>query len=275
MLNLDRNRISRVVVKVGSSTLTHSTGKFNLKKINALVTALADLKNSGRDVILVTSGAVAAGMAKLGMSERPHEVRAKQAVAAVGQCSLLHIYDKMFSEYGHIVGQVLMTKDVLEHESSRTNAKNTFETLLELGVIPVVNENDTISTYEIERLAGFGDNDRLSAYVAVLCGADLLIILSDIDGLFDCDPRENDEAKLIPVVRKIDDKIRALAGGAGRMGTGGMAAKLTAAEITMAAGIDMVITNGASPESVLDICEGRLRGTLFAATKGKDGAAND
>lgn len=266
MLNLDGNKILRVVVKVGSSILTHDTGKLNLKRINELVTVLSDLKNSGRDVILVTSGAVAAGMSKLGMSERPCEIRTKQAISAVGQCSLMYIYDKMFGEYGYSVAQVLMTKEVLENETSRTNAKNTLETLIGLATIPIVNENDTISTYEIESLSGFGDNDRLSAYVAVLCEADLLIILSDIDGFYDCDPKDSEYARLIPVVKTIDDELRALAGGAGKMGTGGMAAKLAAAEIAMSAGINVVITNGAAPSNILDICNGKLRGTLFVAS---------
>ena len=274
MLNLDSSEISRVVVKVGSSILTHDTGKLNLKRINEIVTVLSDLKNSGRDVILVTSGAVAAGMAKLGMSERPRDIRKKQAISAVGQCSLMYIYDKMFGEYGYTVAQVLMTKEVLEHETSRTNARNTWKPCLSSN-IPIVNENDTISTYEIESLSGFGDNDRLSAYVAVLCEADLLIILSDIDGFYDCDPKNSEDAKLIPVVRKIDDGLRALAGGAGKMGTGGMAAKLTAAEIAMSAGINVVITNGAFPGNILDICSGKLRGTLFVAPRKERNGTHD
>ncbi len=270
MLNLDRESIRRVVVKVGSSTLTHeATGKLNLRRIQQLVNALADLKNSGRDVILVTSGAVAAGMDRLGLCERPKTVKEKQAAASVGQCALLHIYDKLFTEYGHTVGQILLTRDVLDKEITRNNAENTFETLLSYGVIPVVNENDAISTYEIESMTSFGDNDRLSAYVAVLCKADLLIILSDISGLYDGDPRENDEARLIPLVREITPELRAMAGGSkSNVGTGGMATKLDAAEICMNAGIDMVITNGSEPLHILDICDGRLRGTLFAKKGG-------
>ncbi len=255
--------VSRVVVKVGSSSLTHTTGKLNLKKINELAIALADLKNAGKDVILVTSGAVAAGMARLGVTERPHDIQTKQAVAAVGQCALMHIYDKMLGEFGHTVAQVLMTRNVLDNPSSRSNAENTFAALLRMGVIPIVNENDSVSTYELENLVSFGDNDRLSANVAVLCHADLLILLSDIDGLFDADPRENEEARLIPVVREITDELRNLAGGAGHLGTGGMAAKLNAAQIVMDAGIPMVITNGQNPGNLLDICAGRLHGTLF------------
>ncbi len=255
-----------VVVKVGSSTLTHSTGKLNLKRIGALTTALADLKNSGIDVVLVTSGAVAAGMAHIGLTERPKDTQTKQAVAAVGQCALMHIYDKMLGEYGHSVGQILLTKDVIDNEAHRAHAANTFARLLELGVIPVVNENDSISTYELESLTTFGDNDRLSAYVAILCGADLVINCSDIDGLYDSDPHQNPNACLIPEVNVIDDALRALAGGAGSgVGTGGMRSKLMAAELLLARGIDMVITDGRYPERLSEICAGSAYGTSFKA----------
>ncbi len=181
----------------------------------------------------------------------------------------MHLYDKNLSEYGATVAQVLLTRDILDNATSRQNAANTFAWLLEHGAIPVVNENDSVSTYELEKLVGFGDNDRLGANVAVLCGADLLIILSDIDGFYDADPRESEEAKLIPVVSEITDELRALAGGAGALGTGGMAAKLAAAEIATAAGVDVVLANGEDPDIVLDICSGRARGTLFRAKEGK------
>lgn len=262
---MDPNRINRIVIKVGSSTLTHGTGKLNLRRINMLARVLADLKNSGHQVVLVTSGAVAAGAGKLNMTRRPGDTAAKQAAAAVGQCALMHLYDKNLSEYGATVAQVLLTRDILDNATSRQNAANTFAWLLEHGVIPVVNENDSVSTYELEKLVGFGDNDRLGANVAVLCDADLLIILSDIDGFYDADPRESEEAKLIPVVSEITDGLRVLAGGAGALGTGGMAAKLAAAEIATAAGVNVVLANGEDPDIVLDICSGRARGTLFRA----------
>lgn len=258
----------RVVVKVGSSSLTYPTGKLNLRRIGALTTALADLKNSGIDPVLVTSGAVAAGMAKLGVTERPADIRSRQAIAAVGQCALMHIYDKMLSEYGHSVGQILLTKDVIDNEAHRAHAANTFERLLELGVIPVVNENDSISTYELETLTTFGDNDRLSAYVAILCGADLVVNLSDIDGLYDGDPRRCPDAKRIPIVHRIDDELRALAGDAGAQGTGGMRSKLMAAELLLEKGVDMVIANGLYPEHIAEICAGIPHGTLFTAREG-------
>ncbi len=259
----DDKKIRRVVVKVGSSTLTHSTGKLNLRRIDALASTLTDIKNSGRDVILVTSGAVAAGMAKLSLDKRPLGNRQKQAVASVGQCALMHIYDKVFGEYGQSVGQILMTKEVFQHEKSRENAQNTFETLFEFDVIPIVNENDTISTDELESLSGFGDNDRLSAGVAVLCQADILIILTDFDGLYDGDPRKDNGACQIPLVTKVDDELLALAGGAGSKGTGGMATKLAAAKVVMDAGINMIITDGSDPRVLLEICDGTHRGTLF------------
>ncbi len=265
---IDPNKINRIVVKVGSSTLTHETGKLNLRRINKLAEALSDLKNSGHEVVLVTSGAVAAGAAKLCLRERPRETVEKQAAAAVGQCTLMHLYDKALSEYGAVTAQVLLTRDIVDNATSRQNAANTFRCLLDHGVIPVVNENDSVSTYELENLVSFGDNDRLGANVAVLCEADLLIILSDINGFYDSDPRENDEAKLIPVVTEIDDGLRGLAGGAGALGTGGMAAKLAAAELAMAAGVNVVLADGSDPNILIDICSGRARGTLFRAKEG-------
>lgn len=265
-MNAYSEAVKRIVVKVGSSTLTHPTGKLNLRRIEELVTALADIRNSGREVVLVTSGAVAAGMATLGLSSRPSGIEERQAVSAVGQCSLTHIYDKLFGEYGLTVAQLLLTRSVIEEEVTRRNAENTFSRLFAYGVIPIVNENDSISTYELESLTGFGDNDRLSACVALLIRADLLILLSDIDGLYDSDPHTNPGAKLIPSVSEIDDGLKALAGGAGSaVGTGGMASKLLAAETVMRAGTDMVIANGRDPSVVCRICSGERIGTRFTA----------
>ena len=255
----------RIVVKVGTSTLCHGGKGLNFKNIDLLARTLADIKNAGNDVILVTSGAIGAGCGKLNLPERPTEVRMMQAVAAVGQCALMHIYDKFFVEYGVTVGQILLTKDDVDYPNVRQNLLGAFESLLELGVIPVVNENDSVCIEEIESEHKiFGDNDSLSAVVAVLVSADLLVLLSDIDGLYDGDPRKNENAKLIPVVENIDDSVIALAGGAGTsFGTGGMATKLTAALIANQHGIDMVITNGDNPQGLYKILEGGVVGTLF------------
>lgn len=252
--------IKRVVIKVGTSSLTYDTGKLNIKTIEKLVRVISDLKNRGIEVVLVSSGAIGAGVGKLGLSEKPQDTRKKQALAGIGQATLVSIYDRFFSEYGHTSAQVLLTKFILEEESRYNNTKNTFETMFEYGVIPIVNENDVISTYEIE----FGDNDTLSAYVAELVDADLLVILSDIDGFYNGNPAENPDAKLIPVVEEINDEILALAGGAGtKRGTGGMQTKLGAAKIVMEKGIDMIITNGARVENIYDIVDGKSVGTLF------------
>ncbi len=253
-----------VVVKVGTSTLTYENGKLNLRRIEKLVRALADLKNNDRRVVLVTSGAVAAGVARLGLKERPKELRYKQAMAAVGQGELMNLYSKMFSEYGHTVAQLLLTRDVVDSPELKQNTIATLSALLDLGTIPIVNENDTVSTYELEHLATFGENDTLAAVVAELSHADLLILLSDIDGLYDANPRENPDARLIPVVRAITDDIRESAGGAGSdRGTGGMATKIGAAEKSMAQGIPMIIASGEDPEILYDIFDGRHVGTLF------------
>ncbi|NLY44059.1 MAG: glutamate 5-kinase [Clostridiaceae bacterium] len=250
----------RIIVKVGTSTLTHSNGKLNLKRIECLVRVLSDLKNEGKEVILVTSGAIGVGVGKLGLSERPRTTREKQAIAAVGQCELMFLYDKLFSEYGHIVAQILLTKDVVEEEHRKQNAINTFNTLLEFNIIPIVNENDTVAVEEIE----FGDNDTLSAVVGKLVNADLLIILSDIDALYDADPRVNKNAKPIPVVTEITDEIRLLAGGAGsNRGVGGMITKISAAEIACESGVNMIIASGEDPRILYDIFEGKQVGTLF------------
>ncbi len=251
----------RIVVKVGTSTLTYGTGKINLKQLEKLVRVLADLMNMGLEVILVSSGAIGVGVGKLGLAEKPSDTRQKQALAAIGQASLMSIYEKYFKEYGYNTGQVLLTKFVLEDEQRYISAKNAFETMIEYRVIPIVNENDVISTYEIE----FGDNDTLSAYVANLVDADLLVILSDIDGFYDGNPSEAG-SELIPVIEEITEEIRSCAGGVGtRRGTGGMQTKLHAAELVLPNGIDMIIANGDAPDKLYEIVEGKSVGTLFVA----------
>lgn len=251
----------RIVVKVGTSTLTHETGKTNLKRVESLVRVLSDLMNMGKEVILVSSGAIGVGVGKIGLSEKPSTTRQKQALAAIGQASLMSIYEKFFMEYGYNTGQVLLTRFVLDDEQRYISAKNAFQTMLDYGVIPIVNENDVISTYEIE----FGDNDTLSAYVANLVDADLLVIMSDIDGFYDGNPNDA-SSRLIPVIEEITDEIRACAGGEGtRRGTGGMITKLNAAELVCKNGIDMVITNGDEPENLYKIMNGEQVGTLFKA----------
>lgn len=258
----------RIVVKVGTSTLTYENGKINLRRFEALCKVLSDLHNSGKQVILVSSGAIGVGMGKLNLSERPKDVRHKQAVAAVGQCELMFMYDKVFGEYNNTVAQVLLTRSVITNEHSLQNVVNTFQTLLEMGIIPVVNENDTVA---IDELVGenIGDNDNLSAMVADITGADLLIILSDIDALYDSDPHKNPNAKPIPVVTCIDDDLRKMAGGsASNRGTGGMATKLTAAAVANQAGINCCIINGEDPKNLYRLLDGEQIGTLFKAPEG-------
>lgn len=250
----------RVVVKVGTSTLTYENGRLNLRRVEALCRVLSDLKNSGKEIVLVTSGAIGVGAGHLGLKERPRDIGGKQAAAAVGQCELMYLYDKCFGEYGHITAQVLLTRDVVEDPGRKRNVVNTLTRLLEYDTVPIINENDTVAVDEIE----FGDNDTLSAMVAELIGADALVLLTDIDGLYDADPHVHTDAHRIPVVRVIDDSLRALAGGAGsKRGTGGMATKLNAAQIAMEAGIPAVIMNGAQPFRLYDLFDGRPRGTLF------------
>lgn len=261
----DKNRI---VIKIGSSSLTHpETGRLNLRKLEVLVRELSDLRNQGKDVILVSSGAIATGIAALGLSEKPKELQKKQACAAVGQARLMMIYQKLFSEYNQASAQILMTKNTMVNNLNRKNARNTFNELLSLGVIPIVNENDSISTYEIESLEKFGDNDTLSAIVAALVQADLLILLSDIDGLFTDDPNTNPDAKFIDIVEKLDDRLLNMGKDSttSKVGTGGMATKLTAAQIASAAGVDMVIANGGDFHVIHKITEGRNHGTLFVS----------
>ena len=263
----------RIVVKVGTSTLTHDSGSLNLRSMEHLVRALADLHGCGNEIILVTSGAIAVGTARLGLSERPRELRMKQAAAAVGQCRMMHIYDKLFGEYNRSVAQILLTGDDVENPDRAEHLRSTFSALLEMGVIPVVNENDSVSSAEIEtgHHKVLGDNDTLSAIVAALCQADLLVLLSDIDGLYDADPRTHPDAKRFHQVKDLTPEILEMAGGAGTWrGTGGMATKLSAARIAMESGCDMVITNGARPEDLYGIVEGQDIGTRCLARKKED-----
>ena len=250
----------RITVKVGTSTLAHATGRLNIQRMEGLCKVLSDLKNAGHEIILVSSGAIAMGFGKLNLSERPKDVPTKQASAAVGQCELMHVYDKIFAEYGINTAQILLTTEDTEDETRRHNVHNTFDALLETKSLPIVNENDTVAVEEIE----FGDNDSLAAVVSRVSNADLLVIFTDMDGLFDDNPRENPEARLIPVVHEINDDLRAIAGGAGTAnGTGGMITKLHAAELCNEKNIPMFVVNGAKPEILYDLADGRLAGTLF------------
>lgn len=258
----------RVVVKIGSSSLTHEiTGNLNLQKLEKLVRTLSDLRNQGMDVVLVSSGAIAVGRKTLGLIERPKDLAVKQACAAIGQANLMMIYQKLFAEYNQISAQILMTKNTMVNDLSRYNARNTFTELLHMGVIPIVNENDTVSTYEIE----FGDNDRLSAIVAGLIQADLLILLSDINGLFTDDPNKNPDAEFIDFVPEITPELLQMGKSpSSAVGTGGMAAKIEAARIATNSGADMVIANGQETDIIYRILKGDKIGTLFLAHKNKD-----
>ena len=261
-----KNHTERIVVKVGTSTLTNELGNSSLRTFEALALALADMQNRGNEVILVSSGAIAVGAQKMHLSEKPKELRMKQAAAAVGQCENMFLYDKFFGYYNKTVAQILLSDDDIQDEEKKENIANTLEALLEQNVIPIVNENDTVSHKEIESEEKiFGDNDMLSAVVAVLCGADKLIILSDIDGFYDKDPRLFKDARLIKRIDQIDEATYALAGGAGsRRGTGGMKTKLQAADIATRQGIDVIITNGKNPAILSDILDGAEVGTLIA-----------
>lgn len=259
---LNKKDIKRIVVKVGTSTLTYDTGKINLRRMSKLAQVLSDLKNAGIEIALVTSGAIGVGVGKLGLKERPHDTPGRQAAATVGQCELMFLYDKFFGEYGNITGQLLVTKDDFEDEERHRNLHNSFIKLFEYGAIPIINENDSVAVDEIV----FGDNDSLSAHVAKIVDADTLIILTDIDGLFSANPREDENAVLIHCVDEIDDGILALAGGSGTSrGTGGMITKLHAAQIATEAGIDTVVMNGSDPEEIYKLIDGRQIGTLFKA----------
>jgi glutamate 5-kinase len=256
----------RIVIKLGTSTLTHKTGKLNIRRMTNLVRILADLHNSGKEIILVSSGAIGMGVGKLNLAERPKDTPSKQAAAAVGQCELMHVYDDMFEKYSITVAQMLITKRIINNENL-INVQNTLETLLSFKTIPIVNENDTVSVDELE--LEIGENDSLSAIVANVAEADLLIIMSDIDGLYSEDPRRNPDAKPVYVVDKIDDSIENMAGGSGTsLGTGGMTTKINAAKIATQAGVDMVIMNGKKPELLYDLFDDKEKiGTIFLAQK--------
>ena len=267
-----RNR-KRIVIKIGSSSLMHKdTGRLNLRKIEQLVRTLVDLKNSGKDVILVSSGAIAVGRTAIGLHEKPDELPVNQACAAIGQAKLMMVYQKIFAEYSAIAAQVLMTKATVTTDTSRKNAENTFNELLKLGAIPIVNENDTVSTYEIKQVQTFGDNDRLSAIVTSIVGADLLILLSDIDGLYTDDPNTNPDARFISQVDRIDDDLLDMgkSTSGSNVGTGGMATKLIAARIATGSGADMVIANGNDIDNITKVMAGEDVGTLFVSSKKQD-----
>lgn len=254
----------RIVIKVGTSTLTHKTGMLNIRRVEALCKTMSDLKNAGNELILVSSGAIGMGIGKLSLKGKPSDMPTKQAAAAIGQCELMYTYDKMFADHNHVVAQILLTGSDVEDDSRRENFQNTVNRLLELGALPIINENDTIATEEIS----VGDNDSLGAIVAVSTHADLLILLSDIDGLYTADPHKYPDAQLISVVEAITPEIEALAGGKGSaLGTGGMVTKLAAARRVTAAGADMIIANGEVPENLYHILDGKAVGTRFLKMK--------
>ena len=254
----------RIVIKIGTSTLAYETGMLNIRNIEKLVKVVADLKNAGKEIIIVSSGAIGVGKGKLRMEEPPQDTPTKQALAAIGQCELMYMYDKLFTEYNHVVSQVLVTKDVIDTQQRKTHVTNTFLKLLELGSIPIVNENDTVSVEEIE----IGDNDTLSAMVAVLVGADLLIILSDIDGLYTANPAKDANATLLPFVKEITpDIVKMASGTASSLGTGGMATKIEAGKIVTSQGIGMAILNGNQSNNMYELLDGKPIGTYF---QGKD-----
>ena len=270
MDNAVKNKKRRIVVKVGTSTLTNELGNSNLRIIEKLSMVLSDLHNMGNEIVLVSSGAIAVGARKMHLENKPESLRMKQAAAAVGQCENMFLYDKFFGYYNKTVAQILFNAEDIVSEEKKENLSNTLETLLEQGIIPIINENDSVSYTEIESEEKlFGDNDMLSAVVSVLCNGDLLVILSDIDGFYDRDPRLYKNASLIDRIETIDEKTFALAGGAGsRRGTGGMRTKLQAAELATSQGISVIVTNGKNPEVLYDIADGKKVGTLFSARKG-------
>ena len=249
----------RIVIKIGTSTLAHLTGHLNIRRVEELCKVISDIKNTGCEVILVSSGAIGMGVGKLGLRQRPTDIPTKQAAAAVGQCELMYTYDKLFSEYHHTVAQLLITGDDIANEHRHQNFSNTLNRLLELGALPIINENDPIATTEIV----IGDNDTLAAIVARSVNADKLVLLSDIDGLYTADPHTDPNAKLISTVNRIDEELLALAGGSGSLGTGGMVTKLQAAKICLESGCDMIITNGNNPTNLYDILDGLPVGTTF------------
>ena len=250
----------RIVIKIGTSTLTYETGRINIRRVEQLCKIFSDLKNAGHEIILVSSGAIAMGVGKLNMTQKPEEIIDKQAAAATGQCELMYIYDQEFSKFNHNIAQLLITYADIENEKYHSNFRNTLTRLLEYGVIPIINENDTISTEEFS----IGDNDTLGAIVSVSVGADMLILLSDIDGLYDSDPRKHPDARLIHEVKEITPEIEEMAEGKGTaLGTGGMETKISAAKTVTSKGIDMIILNSNKPESLYDVVEGKNAGTRF------------
>jgi glutamate 5-kinase len=264
MLMSNFESAKRIVVKVGTSTLTYDTGKTNIRRMARLATVLSDLHNSGLEIVLVTSGAIGVGAGKLGLKERPQDTPGRQAAATVGQCELMFIYDKLFGEYGQIIGQLLITRSDIENDERRINLINSFEKLFEYGAIPIVNENDSVAVEEIV----YGDNDSLSANVARLVHADALIILSDIDGFFSGNPHENENAELIPYVEEITDELLALAAPSdSKQGTGGMITKLLAAKLATEAGIDTVVMNGEDPGDIYKLLDGLQIGTFFKGSE--------
>ena len=259
----------RIVVKVGTSTLAHATGRLNIQRMERLCRVLSDLKNAGHEIILVSSGAIGMGVGKLNLPGRPADMPSKQAAAAVGQCELMYTYDKQFTEYSHTVAQLLLTGEDIKSEQRSRNVRNTLSRLLELGALPIINENDAVATDEIGVENTIGENDSLSAIVAAAIGADLLVLLSDIDGLYDKDPRRHPDARLIPTVERVDDELFTLAEDSSTgLGTGGMITKLRAAAIATEAGCEMVIANGSKPELLYDIADGKPVGTRFLRKKG-------
>lgn len=253
-------KAKKIVIKIGTSTLTHKTGNINIRRVEHLVKIISDLKNSGKEIVLVSSGAVGVGMGKLGLDKKPKTISKRQALAAIGQCELMYLYDKLFGEYNHNVAQVLLTNDVVGENADISNIYNTFEQLLKYNVIPIVNENDTVSTEELE----FGDNDTLSAVVSSIIGADLLVILTDIDGLYTDNPKKNKNAKRIEVVEEITDEIIDCCGGAvNNLGTGGMITKIRAGQIAFENNFDMVILSSKNPDDLYSLFDGENKGTLF------------
>lgn len=257
----DITKSHRIVIKVGTSTLTYPNGKMNLQRIDYMARILSDLTNQGKEIILVSSGAIGIAKGKLKLKAGEYDIRQKQAIAAVGQCELMYLYDKLFSEYNNTVAQILLTKDDIAVPRRRRNTQNTMNTLLEMGIIPIVNENDTVATDEIE----IGDNDTLSAVVASIIDADLLILFSDIDGLYDSDPHINKNAKLMPVIYNIDDVMHMATGSVSGLGTGGMVTKLEAAKIATDSGIHMVIANGERLDIIYNLLNGKSEGTIFVS----------
>ena len=256
--------MKRIVIKLGTSTLTHETGLINIRRFEKLVKVISDIKNSGIEVIIVSSGAIGLGTSKLKLDSKPTDMPTKQAAASVGQCLLMSLYDEHFSKHNHMVSQILFTKDIVNDKIKKKNITNTFKRLLDFSVIPIVNENDSVSTDEIKEISRFGDNDTLSAIVASICNADTLIMLSDIDGLFDKDPNKHEGAKLISTVTELTDKIKSLTGNSvTNLGTGGMITKIEAAEICFDNSIQMIIINGNRPENLYDVINGEKVGTWF------------